>query len=64
MQSPTAIATLKQIASGRLQHSEESQDLLEYGLLAALVALVALGAATTVGASLGGFLWNAIAASF
>jgi hypothetical protein len=64
MQSPAAVATLKEIATGRLQHSEESQDLLEYGVLAALVALVALGAVTTVGTSLGGFLWNAIAASF
>ncbi len=51
MQSPAAVDTLKRIIDPRSRHAEEAQDLLEYGLLAALAALGAL-------------LWNAIAVSF
>ena len=41
MQSPVAVAMLKSIASARLRWDEDGQDLLEYGLLVALIALVA-----------------------
>ncbi len=63
MQSPVAVAMLKQITTGRLRHSEEGQDLLEYGLLAALIAIIALGAVATLGATITNVFWNAIAAA-
>ena len=43
MQSPVAVAAMKLIANTRLRQSEDGQDLLEYGLLCALIALFALG---------------------
>lgn len=43
--------------------NEDGQDLLEYGILAALIALFAVGAVTTVGATITGVFWSAIAAS-
>ena len=46
----------------RLQ-AEDGQDLLEYGMLAALIALFALGAVTAVGNTITGVFWSAIAAS-
>jgi Flp pilus assembly pilin Flp len=61
MQSPAAIRTLKKIAGVR--QSEDGQDLLEYGLLIALIALIAVGAITTVGNTINGVFWSAIAAS-
>lgn len=64
MQSPIAVATLKRLANGRLRRSEEGQDLLEYGLLAALIALVALGAVTAVGQTINNVFWTAIANNF
>jgi Flp pilus assembly pilin Flp len=47
----------------RFRHSEEGQDLLEYGLLAALIALVALAAVSSVGSTILGVFWSAIAAT-
>jgi Flp pilus assembly pilin Flp len=64
MQSPIAVATLRRIANGRLRHSEDGQDLLEYGLLASLIALVALGAVTMVGQTIQNVFWSAIASNF
>ena len=64
MQSPVAVATLKRITNLRLRWSEDGQDLLEYGLLMALIAIVALGAVASVGQTINGVFWNAIAASF
>jgi pilus assembly protein Flp/PilA len=61
MQSQVAVAVLKRIAGVR--RSEDGQDLLEYGLLAALIAIIALGAVTTVGNTVTGVFWNAIAAA-
>ena len=58
MQSPTAVAALL-----RITRKEEGQDLLEYGLLAALIALVAIGAITTVGQTIYTTFWNTISAS-
>ena len=42
MQSPVARDTLMRLANRRFRNSEDGQDLLEYGLLAALIAIVAL----------------------
>ena len=64
MQSPVAVAALKSLAdTGRFRRSEEGQDLLEYGLLAALIAIIALGAVSTVGNVIRTVFWSTIAAS-
>jgi Flp pilus assembly pilin Flp len=42
---------------------EDGQDLLEYGLLVALIALFAMGAVMSVGNTITGVFWSAIAAS-
>ena len=41
----------------------EGQDLLEYSMLVALIAVVAVGAVTTLGTTINTVLWQAIAAS-
>jgi Flp pilus assembly pilin Flp len=64
MQSPDAVATLLRIANGRLRKLEDGQDLLEYGLLAALIAIVALGAVSTVGQTIYSVFWQTIANNF
>ena len=64
MQSPVAVAALKRIVGGRLRHSEDGQDLLEYGLLMALIAMVALGAVGAVGQTIYTVFWNNIANNF
>ena len=40
-----------------------AQDLLEYAMLAALIAIVAVGAVTTLGRTIDTVLWQAIAAA-
>jgi Flp pilus assembly pilin Flp len=62
MQSPVALAIFKKIAHTR--RSEDGQDLLEYGLLAALIAIVALGAVSTVGQTIHNVFWSSIASNF
>ena len=47
----------------RFRRGEEGQDLLEYGLLAALIALVALVAVAGVGTTIMNVFWTAIAAA-
>lgn len=65
MQSPVAVAALKSFADARrFRRSEEGQDLLEYGLLAALIAIIALGAVTSVGNVINTVFWTTIASSF
>jgi len=49
---------------GRLVKQDEGQDLLEYGLLAVLIAIVALGAVMTVGQTIYNIFWNNIATNF
>jgi pilus assembly protein Flp/PilA len=61
---PMAIAVLTKIANLRLRRSEEGQDLLEYGLLAALIAIIAIGAVTTVGNTIHTVFWQGIANNF
>lgn len=58
MQSPVAVGVLKRIVDAR--RSEDGQDLLEYGLLAALIAVIAIGAVTTVGNTINTVFWQTI----
>ena len=64
MQSPVAVAVLRRIADHRFRRSEEGQDLLEYGLLMALIAVLAIGAVTTVGNTINTVFWQVIAGIF
>jgi Flp pilus assembly pilin Flp len=64
MPSPAAVATLLRIANEKFPRSEEGQDLLEYGLLAALIAIVAIGAVTTLGQTIYDVFWRTIPANF
>jgi pilus assembly protein Flp/PilA len=63
MQSPSAVARLMRIAKASARR-EDGQDLLEYGLLAALIAVVAVGAITSMGQTLYNVFWNTIANNF
>ena len=63
MQSPAAVATLIRLVNTRLRRAEEGQDLLEYGLLIALIALFAIGAVTTVGNTIQTVFWQSIASN-
>ena len=47
----------------RLVLSETGQDLLEYALLASLIAMVAFAAVTNVGNTINTVFWGAIAAA-
>ena len=65
MQSPVAVAALKSFtAARRFRRNEDGQDLLEYGLLAALIAIIALGAVSSVGNVIHTVFWTTIASSF
>jgi len=47
----------------RLALSDTGQDLLEYALLASLIAVVAFGAVTEVGNTINTVFWSAIASA-
>lgn len=47
----------------RLLRIEHGQDLLEYGMLAALIAVFAVGAVATVGNTIHTVFWQTIAAA-
>jgi Flp pilus assembly pilin Flp len=64
MQSPAAVAAFKRLVNVRLRRSEDGQDLLEYGLLMALIAIIALGAVSSVGQTINAVFWDAIVAAF
>ncbi len=64
MQSPVAVMTLRQLVASRFRRSEEGQDLLEYGLLMALIAVFAIGAVSMVGNTINNVFWSAIANNF
>jgi pilus assembly protein Flp/PilA len=51
------------VLGSRFGRDEDGQDLLEYGLLAALIAIVALGAVSSVGMTIHQVFWNTIATS-
>jgi Flp pilus assembly pilin Flp len=63
MQART-VAVMNRIANLRLRKSEDGQDLLEYGLLAALIAIAAIVAVTAVGATINSVFWETIAGAF
>ena len=64
MQSPRAVLILQRVADVDLRRSEDGQDLLEYGLLAALIAIVAIGAVSFVGNTINTVFWQSIANNF
>ena len=51
------------VAAGHLVRNGDGQDLLEYGLLAMLIAIAATIAISSLGNTINTVLWNAIAAS-
>ena len=51
-------------AIGCLVERDEGQDLVEYGLLAALIALVVMVGVTTLGQQIYTVLWQTIANNF
>jgi Flp pilus assembly pilin Flp len=59
MQSPVAVEVLKRIA--QVGRDDDGQDLVEYGMLAALIALIAFGAVATVGNTINTVFWQTIA---
>jgi Flp pilus assembly pilin Flp len=48
----------------RFVHAEHGQDLIEYGMLAALIAVVAVTAVTTLGYQIRTVLWETIVTNF
>jgi len=52
------------VAVGRLVTREDGQDLLEYGLLAVLIAIFALGAVASLGQTVYTVFWSNIAQNF
>ena len=57
-------ATIIGIVLEKIAHvgrSDEGQDLVEYGLLAALIAVVAIGAVSSVGNIINTVFWQSIA---
>jgi pilus assembly protein Flp/PilA len=52
------------IAVGRLVRRDDGQDLIEYGMLAALIAIGAIVAVTSTGNALNTILWIPIASNF
>ena len=63
MPSPDAVATFLRIANEKFPKADDGQDLLEYGLLAALIAIVAIGAVSSVGQTIYNVFWKTIPAS-
>jgi Flp pilus assembly pilin Flp len=61
MQLPLVIVALTGAATTRFQADEDGQDLLEYALMCALIALVAVGAVSSVGVAIHTFFWQNIA---
>jgi Flp pilus assembly pilin Flp len=51
-------------AIGRLVDVVDGQDLLEYGLLAALIAVVVMAGITTLGQTINSVFWQTIAQTF
>lgn len=63
MQSPLAVAALKQIADARFGREEGGQDLLEYAVLVALIALVAIISVGALGTAISDVFWENIAST-
>jgi pilus assembly protein Flp/PilA len=60
----TSVAVLRGLGVLRFRREDEGQDLLEYGLLTALIAIIAIGAVTTLGNTINSVFWTAIANNF
>ena len=60
MQLPLVVA-VKGAALTRFWSDEDGQDLLEYALMCALIALVAVGAVSSVGQAIHTLFWQNIA---
>ena len=60
----SSVAVLRRWAVLRFRREDEGQDLLEYGLLTALIAIIAMGAVTTLGNTINTVFWSAIANNF
>ena len=60
----SSVAVLRRLAVLRIRREDEGQDLLEYGLLTALIAVIAIGAVTTLGNTINTVFWSAIANNF
>jgi len=52
------------VAVDRFARKQSGQDLLEYGLLMALIAIVAIVAVTSVGNTINNVFWESIAQNF
>ena len=52
------------VAVRRLVKHDDGQDLLEYGLLMVLIAILAIGAVTALGQTVTSVFWNNIAQNF
>jgi Flp pilus assembly pilin Flp len=63
MQSPIAVRALKRLKT-RFRTEDAGQDLLEYGLLMSLIAIVAMVAVGTLGTVVRTFFWETIANNF
>jgi pilus assembly protein Flp/PilA len=64
MQSPVAFAHNSVAVVRRFVRQQDGQDLVEYGLLMALIAIIAIGAVSTVGNVVTNVFWTTIASSF
>jgi Flp pilus assembly pilin Flp len=51
-------------ALGRLAQDGDGQDLLEYGFLAALIAIVVMAGISTLGNTINTLFWQSIAQNF
>jgi pilus assembly protein Flp/PilA len=51
-------------AAQRFVREDAGQDLLEYGLLAVLIAIVVMAAVTSLGATIQSVFWQPIAQAF
>ena len=60
----SSVAVLRRLAVLRIRREDEGQDLLEYGLLTALIAVIAIGAVTTLGNTINTVFGTAIANNF
>jgi pilus assembly protein Flp/PilA len=60
----SSVAVLRRLVVLRIRREDEGQDLLEYGLLTALIAVIAIGAVTTLGNTINTVFWTAIANNF
>jgi len=58
------MSTLSLYRRARGRDRDDGQDVLEYALLASLIAILAIGAMSTIGNTIKNVYWDAIAAAF